>query len=162
MHEVWLDEEGQCHGKEDLLHQHRPKEDLMQVQQMETCERMDQTPVLPTLPENLVPKGAPVSDYDSVVSSVYSHHSVPEEEFGDDNDGFIHIHVLPPLQTLHMREMDQILFLRDASLSRLLRELQYLLHQILASRIVVLHTSILLISGFVDQMEGLNVLISMS
>ncbi len=48
--------------------------------------------------KDIVPKGAPISDNDSVVSFVYSQHSEPEGEFRDDDDydGFVHIHQ-PPL-----------------------------------------------------------------
>ncbi len=36
---------------------------------------MGPTPLLPTPAKDIVPKGAPISDNDSVVSSVYSQHS---------------------------------------------------------------------------------------
>ncbi len=51
------------------------------------------TPLLPTPAEDIVSKGALISDNDSVVSSVYSQHSEPEGEFRDDDDynGFVHI-----------------------------------------------------------------------
>ncbi len=54
---------------------------------------MGPTPLLPTPAKDIVPKGAPISDNDSVVSSVYSQHSEPEGEFRDDDDynGFVHI-----------------------------------------------------------------------
>jgi hypothetical protein len=59
---------------------------------------MGPTPLFPPPAENIVPKGAPISDNDSVVSSVYSQHSEPEGEFRDDDDynGFVHI-PQPPL-----------------------------------------------------------------
>ncbi len=59
---------------------------------------MGPTPLLPTPAEDIVPKGAPISNNDSVVSSVYSQHSEPEGEFRDDDnyDGFVHI-PRPPL-----------------------------------------------------------------
>ncbi len=54
---------------------------------------MGPTPLLPTPAEDIVPEGAPISDNDSVISSVYSQHSEPEGEFRDDDDydGFFHI-----------------------------------------------------------------------
>jgi hypothetical protein len=54
---------------------------------------MGPTPLLPTPATEIVSKGAPISDDDSVVSSVYSQHSEPEGEFRDDDDydGFVHI-----------------------------------------------------------------------
>ncbi len=54
---------------------------------------MGPTPVLPSPAKDIVSKGAPISNNDSVVSSVYSQHSEPEGEFreGDDYDGFVHI-----------------------------------------------------------------------
>ncbi len=54
---------------------------------------MGSTPLLPTPAKDIVPEGAPISDNDSVVSSVYSQHSKPEGEFRDDDnyDGFVHI-----------------------------------------------------------------------
>jgi hypothetical protein len=54
---------------------------------------MGLTPLLPTPAKDIVPEGAPISDNDSVVSSVYSQHSEPEGEFRDDDDydGFAHI-----------------------------------------------------------------------
>ncbi len=59
---------------------------------------MGPTPLLLSPAEDTVPKGAPISNNDSVVSSVYSQHSEPEGEFRvDDNyDGFFHI-PQPPL-----------------------------------------------------------------
>ena len=98
LHEVWLDEAGRRQGKEDLLRQRRRNEDLMRSQKRETRERMGPTPVLPIPVEDIVPEGAPVSDDDSDVSSVYSVHSEPEGEFRDDfdDDGFIHVPEPPP------------------------------------------------------------------
>ncbi len=54
---------------------------------------MGPTPLLPTPAKNIVPRGAPISNNDSVVSSVYSQHSEPEGDFRDDDDydGFVHI-----------------------------------------------------------------------
>ncbi len=54
---------------------------------------MGPTPLLPTPAKDIVPEGALISNNDSVVSSVYSHHSEPEREFRDDDDydGFVHI-----------------------------------------------------------------------
>ncbi len=54
---------------------------------------MGPTPLFPTPAEDVVPKGAPISDNDSVVSSAYSQHSEPEGEFRDDDDydGCVHI-----------------------------------------------------------------------
>ncbi len=72
LHEVWLDEAGRRQGKEDLLRQRRRNEELMRAQCKETRERMGPTPLSPTPAEDIVPKGAPISDNDSVVSSVYS------------------------------------------------------------------------------------------
>jgi hypothetical protein len=70
----------------------------MRAQRKETRERMGPTPLLPTPAEDIVTKGAPISDNDSLVSSVYSQHSEPEGEFrdNDDYDGFVHI-PQPPL-----------------------------------------------------------------
>jgi hypothetical protein len=61
-----------------------------------------------------------------------------------------------------MRELAQILFLRETLRCRLLRELQYLLHPILVEGLAVVHLSILLLHGFVLLMESWNVLISVS
>ncbi len=98
LHEVWLDEAGRCQGKEDLLRQHRRNEELMHAQCKETQEHMGPTPLLPTPAKDIVPKGAPIFDNDSVVSSVYSQHSKPEGDFWDDDDydDFVHI-PQPPL-----------------------------------------------------------------
>ena len=54
---------------------------------------MSPTPLLPTPAKDIVPEGAPISDNDSVVSSVYSQHSEPEGEFRNDDDyyGFVYI-----------------------------------------------------------------------
>jgi hypothetical protein len=70
----------------------------MHAQRKETRECMGPTPLLPILAKDIVPEGAPISDNDSVVSSVYSQHSEPEGEFRDDDnyDGFVHI-PQPPL-----------------------------------------------------------------
>ena len=38
LHEVWLDEAGRCHGKEDFLWQRRCNEDLMRDQRKEIRE----------------------------------------------------------------------------------------------------------------------------
>jgi hypothetical protein len=58
---------------------------------------MGPTPLLPTPAKDIVPEGAPISNDDSVVSSVYSQHSEPEGEFRDDDDydGFVRIPELP-------------------------------------------------------------------
>ncbi len=98
LHKVWLDEAGRCQGKEDLLQQHCQNEELMHAQCNETRECMGPTLLLPTPAKDIVPKGAPIFDNDSVVSSVYSQHSEPEGEFRDDDnyDGFVHI-PQPPL-----------------------------------------------------------------
>jgi hypothetical protein len=98
LHTVWLDEAGHHQGKEDLLRQRHLNEELMRAQCKGTQERMSPTPLLPTLAEDIVPKGAPISDNDSVVSSVYSQHSEPEGEFRDNDNygGFVHI-PQPPL-----------------------------------------------------------------
>jgi hypothetical protein len=70
----------------------------MRAQRKETREHMGPTPLLPTPTEDIVPKGAPISNNDSVFFSVYSQHSEPEGEFrdDDDHDGFVHI-PQPPL-----------------------------------------------------------------
>ncbi len=49
--------------------------------------------MLPTPAKDIVPEGAPISNNDSVVSSVYSQHSEPEGEFRDDDNynGCVHI-----------------------------------------------------------------------
>ncbi len=66
------------------------------------------------------------------------------------------------LQISKMRELDQILFLRETSPSRLMRELLYLLPQILDNRPMVRLASILLLGGFEEQMEEWSVSISVS
>ncbi len=70
----------------------------MHAQRKETQECMGPTSLLPTPAEDFVPKGAPISNNDSVVSSDYSQHSELEGEFRDDDnyDGFVHI-PQPPL-----------------------------------------------------------------
>ncbi len=70
----------------------------MRAQCKETRVRMGPTPLLPTPAKDIVPKGAPISDNDSVVSSLYSQHSEPEGEFREDDsyNGFVHI-PQPPL-----------------------------------------------------------------
>ncbi len=98
LHKVWLDEAG-CHqGKEDLLRQRCWDKELMCAQCKETRECMGPTSLLPTPAKDIVPEGAPISNNDSVVSSVYSQQSEPEGEFRDDDDynGFVHI-PQPPL-----------------------------------------------------------------
>ena len=67
---------------EDLLWQRRQNEDF---QHKETWEQIGQTPSLPTPVDNVVTDGAPVSDDDSAVSSVYSQHSEPEGQCWDDD-----------------------------------------------------------------------------
>jgi len=100
---------------------------------------MGPTPLLPTPAKDIVPKGAPISNNDSVVSSVYSQHSEPEGEFRDDDnyDGLFTFLNSLLLQILKMRELDRIWFLRETSPSRLLRELLYPLPQILDNRLVI-------------------------
>jgi hypothetical protein len=67
------------------------------------------------------------------------------------------------LRILSMRELAQILFLRETLWSRLLSELEYLLlHPILVRGLAVVHVSILLLYGFVVLMESWNMLISVS
>jgi hypothetical protein len=61
-----------------------------------------------------------------------------------------------------MRELAQILFLRETLWARLLRKLRYLLHLILVEGLAVVHISILLLYGFVALMESWNALISVS
>ncbi len=70
----------------------------MHAQRKETQERMGPTHLLPTPAKNIIPEGAPISNDDSVVSSVYRQHSESEGEFRDDDnyDGFVHI-PQPPL-----------------------------------------------------------------
>ncbi len=74
LHKVWLDEAGRRQGKEDLLRQLCRNEELMRIQRKETQEHMGPTPLLPTPAKDIVPEGAPISNNDSVVSSVYSQH----------------------------------------------------------------------------------------
>ncbi len=50
---------------------------------------MGPTPVMASPVEDIVPEGAPISDDDSVVSSVYIVHSEPEGEFRDDLDNHV-------------------------------------------------------------------------
>ncbi len=54
---------------------------------------MGPTHLLPTPGEDIVPKRAPISNNDSVVTSVYNQHSEPEGDFrNDDNyDGVVYI-----------------------------------------------------------------------
>jgi hypothetical protein len=66
------------------------------------------------------------------------------------------------MMMMMMRELAQILSLRETLWSRLLRELQYLLHPILVGGLAVMHVGILLLHGFVVLMESWNVLISVS
>jgi hypothetical protein len=66
------------------------------------------------------------------------------------------------LQISKMRELDQILFLRETDPSRLMRELLYPLPQILDDGPVVQLASILLLGGFKEQMEEWSVSISVS
>jgi hypothetical protein len=66
------------------------------------------------------------------------------------------------LRISKMRELDQILFLRETSPSRLMRELLYPLPQILDDGPVVRLASILLLGGFEEQMEEWSVSISVS
>jgi hypothetical protein len=61
-----------------------------------------------------------------------------------------------------MRELDQILFLRERSPSRLLRELLYPLPQILDNGLVIQLASILLLGRFEEQMEEWSASISVS
>jgi hypothetical protein len=65
----------------------------MHAQCKETRARMGPTLLLPARAKDIIPEGAPISDNDSVVSSVYSQHSEPEGEFRDDDNynGFVHI-----------------------------------------------------------------------
>jgi hypothetical protein len=88
---------------------------------------MGPTPLLPTPAKDIVPEGAPISNDDSVVSSVYSQHSESEGEFRDNDnyDGLFTFLNSLLLQILKMRELDQISFLRETSPSRLMRELLY-------------------------------------
>jgi hypothetical protein len=67
LHEVWLDETGRCHGKEDLLRQRHQNEDLMHARHRETCERAGPAPCWPTPIKNNVSDGAAISDDDIVV-----------------------------------------------------------------------------------------------
>ena len=80
---------------EDLLWQRRQNEDF---QHKETWEQIGQTPGLPTPVDNVVTDGAPVSDDDSAVSSVYSQHSEPEGQCWDDDhlDGQGQVHLPGP------------------------------------------------------------------
>jgi len=61
---------------------------------------MGPTPVVVSPVEAIVPEGAPISDDDSVVSSVYSVHSEPEGEFRDDLDND-HVPEPPPARNIH-------------------------------------------------------------
>ncbi len=74
----------------------------MHSQRKETRESMGPTPVLSTPAKDIVPKGAPISNDDSVVSSVYSQPSEPEGDFRDDDDydGFVHVPQPPPAPNL--------------------------------------------------------------
>ena len=125
---------------------------------------MGPTPLLPTPAKDIVPEGAPISNDDSVVSSVYSQHLEPEGEFRDDDnyDGLFTFLNSLLLQILKMRELDRILYLRETSPSRLMRELLYPLPQILDDGPVVQLASILLLGGFEDQMDKWSESISVS
>jgi hypothetical protein len=61
-----------------------------------------------------------------------------------------------------MRELDQILFLRETSPSKLLRELLYPLPRILDDGLMIQLASILLLGGVEEQMEEWSMLISVS
>ena len=121
---------------------------------------MGQTPGLPATPvDTVVPEGSPVSYDDGVASSAYSQHSAPEENFGTMmtlTDLFIFLDPLR-LGTLQMRELGQMLFLWETTLSELMRyflQLLCLLLQTSNRRLVVLRVSILLVGGFVEHMES--------
>ncbi len=165
LHKVWLDEAGRCQGKErDLLRQRCRNEELMCAQCKETQEHMGPTPLLPTPTEDIVPKGAPISDNDSVVSSVYSQHSEPEGEFRDvDNyDGFVHI-PQPPLTLNIVNEGAEpnLIPERDESIQAP-EGAAVPLPQILDNGLVIRLASILLLSGFKEQMEEWSVSFSVS
>jgi hypothetical protein len=71
-------------------------------------------------------------------------------------DRFIFLDLLR-LRTLKMRELGQMSFLWEMTPSRLMREfrkLPYLLLQTLNGRLMVLHISILLLGGLVEQMAS--------
>jgi hypothetical protein len=68
----------------------------MRVQRKETQERMGPMLVLPAPVEDFIIENAPISDNESVVSSVYSQHSEPEGEFRDDDNDVVHIPYPPP------------------------------------------------------------------
>jgi hypothetical protein len=73
-----------------------------------------------------------------------------------DRDRFIFLDLLR-LRTLKMRELGQMSFLWEITPSRLMREfrkLPYLLLQTLNGRLMVLHISILLLGGLVEQMAS--------
>ncbi len=108
-----IDEADRRQGKEDLLRQRHRNEDLMRSQKRETRERMGPTPVVASPVEDIVPEGAPISDDDSVVSSVYSVHSEPEGEFRDDLDN--HVPGPPPQLLIYMRELGRMSFLRETT-----------------------------------------------
>ncbi len=60
---------------------------------------MGPTSVVASPVEDIVPEGAPISNDDSVVSSVYSVHSEPEGEFWDELDN--HVPGPPPAPNIH-------------------------------------------------------------
>ncbi len=124
-------------------------------QKRETRERMGPTPVVASPVEDIVPEGAPISDDDSVVSSVYSVHSEPEGEFWDDLDN--HVPGPPPQLLIYMRELGRMSFLRETTRTSLLRELQYHLLLILGVGLVVRPASILHQNGFEGTMGNWNV-----
>jgi hypothetical protein len=67
---------------------------------------MGPTLLLPTPAKDIIPEEAPISNNDSVVSSVYSQHSEPEGEFRDDDDydGFVHIPHTPLARNIENEE----------------------------------------------------------
>ena len=120
--------------------------------------------MLPTPAKDIVPEGAPISDNDSVVCSVYSQHSEPEGEFRDDDnyDGFVHI-PQPPLAPNIVNEGAGPNLVPEGDKSIQAPEGAAVPPSLnIDNRLVIRLASILLLGGFEEQMEEWSVSISVS
>ncbi len=109
--------------------------------------------------DNVISEGAPVSNDDSVVASVYSQHSKPEGEFWDDDalDGFVHLTGPPPAPNNAnegagpnvVPEADDSVQAHEGA-----PETDVPPAPNIEWWLVVLRISILLVGGFVEQMES--------
>jgi hypothetical protein len=125
---------------------------------------MGPTPLLPTPAKDIVPKGAPIFDMIVWFLLFTANIQNKRENLGMMTTTMVLFTFLIPLllRISIMRELDQILFLRETSPSRLMRELLYPLPQILDDGPVVRLASILLLGGFEEQMEEWSMSISVS